>query len=319
MTLEIRHLRLVAAIAAEGGVTRAGHQLHLTQSALSHQLRDLEESLGAPLFERLQKKMVLTPAGERLLRTAHAVLEELRGAEDDIRRAASGREGVIRISTQCYTNYHWLPWRLKAFHRVYPRVEVEVVVNATPEPFKALLEGRLDLAIVSDPVRDRRLVYIPLFSSEHVVIMRPDHPLAGRPFVAAEDFADENLIAYSPLRETTAFLRVLRPAGVVPRCLHQVQLTEAIVEMVKAGLGISVLARWAVAPYLTSGTLVARPLTRRGLTLDWSAALLRSNVRPAYLQEFVRLLAEEPSLSGRPVAVRRSTGTVKHAALPQRA
>src|SRR5215510_4912718 len=109
--LEIRHLRLVAAIAEEGGVTRAGNRLHLTQSALSHQLRDVEDRLGSALFERVGKRMILTDAGERLLRTARVVLDEIHQAEHDIRRASSGRQGVLRIATQCYTNYHWLPNR----------------------------------------------------------------------------------------------------------------------------------------------------------------------------------------------------------------
>jgi LysR family transcriptional regulator for metE and metH len=296
MNLDVRHLRLVAAIASEGGVTRAGNRLHLTQSALSHQLRDLEERLGAPLFDRTQKKMVLTAAGKRLLSTAHSVLEELRQAEDDIRRVVSGREGVIRISTQCYTNYHWLPSRLKAFHRDFPNVEVEVVVEATREPFKALLDGKLDLAIVNEVARDRRLSYSPLFSAEHLVVMRPDHRLASRSFIRAEDFADETLISYGTLEENTAFQRILRPAGIVPRRLQRVQLTEAIIEMVKAGLGISVVSRWALAPQLASGALIARPLTRHGMYCQWSAATFRSKSRPSYLDAFVKLLAEEPTL-----------------------
>src|SRR5262249_1051849 len=191
---------------------------------------------------------------------ARLVLEELRQAEDDVRRVASGREGVIRIATQCYTNYHWLPSRLKAFHRLFPRVDVEVVGDATADPLKALLEGKPDLAIVSELARDRRLIYRPLFSAEYVVVMRPDHRLAKRDFIQPDDFTDETLIAYNTLQENTAFQRILRPAGIVPRHSQRVQLTEAILEMVKAGLGIAVIARWAVAPQIASGALVARPL-----------------------------------------------------------
>ena len=131
MKLDIRHLRLVTAIVDEGGITRAGNRLHLTQSALSHQLREAEENLGVRLFDRLRKKMVLTPAGERLLRSARTVLGELHQAEEEIRRTGEGCRGILRISTECYTNYHWLPARLKLFYRKFPGVEVEVVVEAT--------------------------------------------------------------------------------------------------------------------------------------------------------------------------------------------
>src|SRR5215210_8184117 len=148
MKLEIRHLKLIKAIAREGSVTRAGNRLHLTQSALSHQLRDAEEKLGVQLFTRLNKRMILTPAGERLLSSADAVLDEIKRAEEDIRQIALSREGILRLSTECYTCYHWLPSMLNVFQQKFPRIEVQIVVEATRKPLDALLDGKLDLAIV---------------------------------------------------------------------------------------------------------------------------------------------------------------------------
>jgi LysR family transcriptional regulator for metE and metH len=294
MHLEIRHLKLIAAVAEAGGVTKAGAQLHLTQSALSHQLRDIEEKLGAPLFLRLNKKMVLTQAGERLLRSAQVVLDELHRAEDDVRQIGLSREGVLRLSTECTTCYHWLPSMLKTFNQKHPRVEVRIVVEATNRPIPALLEGKLDLAIVHSRIRDRRLLVKPLFQDEVVVIMKPGHRLATRPYLKAEDFSDEHLIVYTiPKEENMIFRQVLLPAGVSPRDVSHVQLTEAIIEMVKAGLGVSVLARWAITPELESGVLSAVPLTRKGFYRQWSAAMIKSKSLPPYLTEFVRLLAAE--------------------------
>lgn len=292
MKLEIRHLKLIKAIAQEGSVTRAGSRLHLTQSALSHQLRDVEEKLAVSLFTRLNKRMILTPAGERLLASAETVLGELKRTEEDIRQIALSREGILRLSTQCYTCYHWLPSMLKLFQQKYPRTEVQIVVEATRRPIEALLDGKLDLAIVSTPVRNSKLIYKPLFQDELVAIMKPEHPLAARPFLKAQDFADEHLIVYAiPREENLIFQKFLSPAGVVPRRVSQVQLTEAIIEMVRAGLGISVMARWAVAPQLASGALRAVPLTGRGLHRQWSAAMLRNKSAPPYLAAFVELLA----------------------------
>lgn len=298
MNLEIRHLRLVAAVADEGGLTAAANRLHLTQSALSHQLREAEERLGTRLFERLQKRMTPTVAGERLLRSARAVLAELAQAEEEIHKTAGGREGVLRLASECYTNYHWLPGRLRLFHRRFPRVEVQVAVEATKSPFQSLLDGKLDLAIVSSPVRDRRLHFQPLFEAEMVAVMPPSHPLAARPFLRPEDFTNETVMVYTTFEDSSTLRSLLAPAGVVPKHVLTVQLTEAMVEMVKAGMGISVLARWAVAPQLASGGLVARPLTRRGVYREWSAVTLRQRQAPPYLIEFIRLLAEEPSLRG---------------------
>ena len=243
MFLEIRHLRLIEAVAQEGSVTKAGNRLYLTQSALSHQLRDAEEKLGVALFQRLGKKMILTPAGERLLSSAQVVLDEIRRAEEDVRQIALSREGVLRLTTECYTCYHWLPSLLKVFSQRFPRIEVQIVVEATRRPIQTLLDGKLDLAIVSTPVRNSKLLFKPLFQDEMLVVMRPDYPLASRPFLKAEDFSHENLIVYSTLEETMVFQKVLLPAGVAPKHVTQVQLTEAILEMVKNGLGISVMAR----------------------------------------------------------------------------
>src|SRR5215210_2419050 len=197
MNLELRHLRLVRAVAQAGSVTRAANRLHLTQSALSHQLKDAEAEFGTLFFTRVNKRMILTTAGERLLKSAHIVLDEMRRVEEDIRQLRLNREGVLRISTECYTCYHWLPPLLKIFHRDYPRVDVRIVVEATHDPHRALLNGEIDLALVSSPVRNGKLFYKPLFEDELAVIVSNDHPLASQPFVGAEDFIPEHLIIYS--------------------------------------------------------------------------------------------------------------------------
>ncbi|HEV2915174.1 MAG TPA: LysR family transcriptional regulator [Pyrinomonadaceae bacterium] len=292
MKLEIRHLKLIRAIATEGSVTRAGDRLHLTQSALSHQLRDAEEKLGVPLFTRLNKRMILTPAGQRLLNSAESVLDEMKRAEEDIRQIARNGEGVLRLSTQCYTCYHWLPSMLKLFQRKFPRIDVQIMVEATRRPIEALLDGKLDLAIVSSTPRNQKLTYKPLFQDEMVAVMKPDYPLATRPFLRPQDFADQHLLVYAiPREENTIFQKFLTPAGVTPKRVSHVQLTEAVIEMVRAGLGLSVLARWAVAPQLAAGTLHAVPLSSRGLYRKWSAAMLKNKSAPAYLHAFIELLA----------------------------
>src|ERR1051326_328295 len=129
--LEIRHLKLLASVAEHGSVTEAGRRLHVTQSALSHQLRDAEEKLGTALFLRLGRKMVLTPAGEKMLICARKVLDEMHGAEGQITGLNGSTRGVIRVSTECYTCYHWLPPVLKKFHAKFPGVEVNIVLEAT--------------------------------------------------------------------------------------------------------------------------------------------------------------------------------------------
>lgn len=292
LTLDVRHLSLVHEIAATGSVTRAAERLHLTQSALSHQLRHIESRLGLQLFLRLGKKMVLTPAGDRVLASSRRVLDEIRRAEDDLRVMAQHGKGVLRLCTQCNTGYHWLPPLLQSFHRKYPGVDVRIAVEATRRPLEALLEGAIDLAVVTSSVSDKRLIATPLFDDELVAVVAPSHPFAKRASVDPQDFADEHLIIYSADRaDSYTFSRILTPAGVEPARISQVPLTEAILELVKAGLGVSVMARWAVEPAIRSGEVRAVRVTRRGVFRSWTAVTLKDRAEPKWQREFIALLA----------------------------
>jgi len=304
VNLDVRHLKLIVAVTEEKSVTRAGEALHLTQSALSHQLREIEDKLGTRLFLRMNKKMILTQAGERLLQTARHVLDEMKRAEEHISKMAANQLGTLRISTECHTCYHWLPDVMKEFRRKCPGVEVKILAEATHRPIQALLQGKLDLGIVSSVHRDKRLGYRALFEDEFVAVMSTDHPLVERPYLAAADFADQNVILYVEPEESTLFQKILNPAGVTPARVSTVPLTEAIIEMVKAGLGISALARWAVEEQISTGKIVARPITRKGLRRQWQAVTIKQDMTPAYVDEFIDLLSRPAMPLGKPGIVR---------------
>ena len=279
MDLEVRHLQLIAAVADVGSLTRAGDRLHLTQSALSHQLRDIEARLGAPLFLRVGKRLVLTPAGERLLASARDILERLERAEHDIREMSRDRAGLLRITTECYTCYHWLPPLLLHYRRTFPRVEVRIDV-------------KIDLAVVSSPVADRRLATRAVFEDELVVVASRRHRFAQQTHVKLADMRDETLFVYPPKEESSVLQNTLLPGGAAPARVEEVLLTEAIVELVKAGLGVAVLARWAVQPVVDAGAVVARPLTARGLHREWRVAMPKDLARADYVVEFAALLEQ---------------------------
>jgi len=289
--LGLPHLKLVRAIVREGGITKAALRLHLTQPALSHQLKDAEERLGTRLFLRQGRRLVPTAAGERLVRAAEAVLSELGAAEEDLRGLGRGQEGLIRVSTECYTTYHWLPAALRDFEQRFPAVAVEIVVEATRRPLAALVEGRLDVAIVSRPSRNRDVACRKLFDDEMVVVLSPGHRLAAGRFVRPEEIARETLLLYAiPVEQSDLFQRVLIPAGISPARLVRVELTEAILELVRAGQGIAVLARWSVAPDLAAGRLVGRRLGPRGLRRSWYVATLKRHAGLPHLADFVGLI-----------------------------
>jgi LysR family transcriptional regulator for metE and metH len=288
--LEVRHLRLVAAVASAGSLTRAGDHLHLTQSALSHQLRDIESRLGTALFLRVGKRLVLTPAGERLLESATDVLERLERTERDIRAMGHERGATLRITTECYTCYHWLPPLLLRYRRTFPKVEVRIDVEATHQPLEMLLAGKIDLALMSTPVRDRRLVSSRVFDDELVLIASKQHRFAGQTRVRLAQMRDETLFVYPPKEESGPLQNVLLPAGAVPAAVQEVQLTEAITELVKAGLGVAILARWAVQPLIDAGSIVGRALPARGMHRVWSAVMRKEFARSDYVSEFIDLL-----------------------------
>jgi len=293
--LDVAHLDLVCAVADERSLTRAAEKLHLTQSALSHRLKEAERILRRPLFSRSRSGMELTAAGQRLHASARRITADLAAAEKEILSASPSPEGPLRISTECYTCYHWLPGAVASFQRRFPSVDVEVVVDATRAPIPALLAGKIDLAIVSDPVGNRKVRLDPLFEDALVVAMAPSHRLARRAHVDAKDFAGETLITYRVEKEDlTVYQRVLKPAGVSPARWVRMELTEAILEMVRAGQGIAVVAGWAAAPAVRAGGIVVRPLTRAGVQRQWSAATLRRRSPPPHLAEFVSALAASP-------------------------
>lgn len=292
MKLEIRHLKLIEAVSEEQSVTRASERLFLTQSALSHQLLDIESSLGIALFHRLNKKMILTQAGERVLHSAKRILADLEQTEVDLKRIMTNKHGALRISTACYTCYNWLPVILKNFKQKFPNIEVKIVVEATRNPIPVLLEGKLDIAIINCPDSDKRLVYEPIFEDEMLVIMSPNNPLATRDYIRAKDFNGQNYFAYTDLSENTVYQKLLKQNDVKFASASQVQLTEAIIEMAKADLGIAVLAKWAVARKYLEGGIVAKPLTKQGFYLQWYVAYLKSDLVPTYFREFIDQISE---------------------------
>jgi len=297
--LEVRHLRLVRAIAEEGGPTRAAARLHLTQSAVSHQLAELEGRLGVPLFARVRRKLHLTPAGNRVFETARTVLAELARTERELHRAGGHERAVVRVAVECFTAYHWLPAVIAGLATTAPPVDVRIVAEATREPVAALLGGSLDLALVSSPVRDRHLVCAPLFADEWTVILAPDHPLAARPFVTATELGRETLFAHDAPRADVERLRDLISAerAAMPRVVA-VPLTCALVDLVAAGVGVAIVSRWAVAPAVARGDIVARRLTRRGLAERWSAIYRRDAEARLPLARFAELVAA--AAGGRP-------------------
>ena len=295
--MEIRYLRLIKAIVEEGSITRAMDVLHLSQSALSYQLKEAELQVGTLVFYRRNKKLILTPVGKKLYAMANKVLKELDIAESEIKKMMNGENGIIRISTECYTSYHWLPAVLKKFSNEFPNVEIEIVFEATHRPIEKLIEGELDLAITSNPEHIEQVEFIQLFSDEMLAIVSNQHPWAKRDYVEAEDFQDVTLIIHSlPLDTVSIFRTQLTPKGIDPKKLIVLPLTEASIELVKANMGVIVLANWALIPYLNN-EIKAIKINKEGFFRQQYIARIRDREYPVFYDYFIKFLREEIKLN----------------------
>jgi LysR family transcriptional regulator for metE and metH len=297
--LDVRHLHLMLAIEETGSVTRAAELLGLTQPALSRQIREAERRLGTSLYERVNKRLRLTPAGDCLLQSAKRILRDLDRAESDAMEFPLAPQSMVRIAIGAYPWHLWLPRFLTGAGTKLEGIEIEMVKFAGHRAVQALLQNEIDLAIAAGPLDGRGLRAFPLFEDELVAILPPGHALASKAVLEAADFADQVFVTYGPTYEKGYETdRVLRPANVWPRKLVKVDQTEGIAAMVAAGLGVSVLSRWAVAAHAQAGRLALARVTAAGLPIAWRAVVRRgereSGAAVRLAQELARWCGEDP-------------------------
>ncbi len=293
--LELSHLLLVEAVARAGTVTRAAEDLHVTQPAVSHRLRELEERLKVKLFRRAGRRMVPTAEGARVLETARELLPELERLEGEITAHREGRRGALRVATECYFCYSWLPSTFRQLREALPNVDIQIVPEATRNPLAALRERTLDVAILFNLPDDSRLSTRELFRDETIALVPESHPLARRSFLNARDFEGLTLVCHfsDPDRQDPLERDVLAPARVKLGGVLEMRVTVAVLEMVRAGLGIGVMPRWALPDRrVPSGLRIVR-ITRQGLFRTWHIAVRREDVGRPATDALVRLLADQ--------------------------
>ena len=224
MNLRSQDLDLVRCIADSGSLTAAATRLHISQSAVSQRLGNLQERAGVKFFERVDGRMQLTRIGERAHVAATRVAAELRAAEQEIDALSSARDQQLRITTECYTCYRWLPFVVRDMRERFSRLAVDVVPEATDTPCESLLADRIDVALVSNSIADARLTEQNLFTDELMAVMSIDHPLANFEFLHPEQFAEQTLILYTGKRHAVVD-KILTPAGVQAGEIIQVRIT----------------------------------------------------------------------------------------------
>ena len=291
--MDIKHLRLVKEVSENGSLTKAASKLYLSQSALSHQLKEIESQLGTSLFHRINKKLVLTHAGKLVLDSAGRVLTDIEDTTISIKKLIEGNHGNIKVATECYSCYHWLPSLMYAYNKEFPNVDIDIHPEHGISPLEKLLEGKLDVAIINEYKEDSNFQYTRLISDDMIALVHESHPWASKDYVDAEDFESQQVIIHSyPLESVTLFRDLLIPQHISPRKIIPIQYTEAAIEMVRARMGVQVIAHWIVAPALQSGTLKAVRVTKSGLRRSWYAVTLKRDTQPQYLENFVAHLKD---------------------------
>jgi len=294
MHIEFRHLRSVRAIHECGGLARAADQLNITQSALSHQIKGLEEQAGVELFVRRSKPMKLSSAGLRLLRLANQVLPEVEKLEAEFDGLRDGSSGRLHIAIECHACFEWLFPVLEQFRKNWPDVDVDIRPGLAFDAMPALQKEDVDLVVSSDPENLPNVSFSHLFDYAPVFVAASSHPLAQKGFVEAEDFRGETLITYPVERSRLdVFSQLLTPAKVEPGAVRQAELTAVILLLVASNRGVSVLPDWVVREVKYNSDYVTRPITEQGLTRALFAATRTEDLEKPYMQDLIQLAGEE--------------------------
>lgn len=286
--IELRHLKTLVALRDTGSLVEAAERVFLTQSALSHQLKDLETRIGCSLFMRKTRPVRFTAAGRRLLKLADDVLVSVHNAEQDIARLAGGESGRIFMAIECHSCFEWLLPAINEYREHWPDVELDIASGFHFAPLPALARGDLDLVITADPIAELDLAYLPLFSYEAQLALPRDHELVDKPWIEPADLAREVLICYPVDRNRLdIFSSFLEPAGVEPLRVRNAELTTMMIQLVASGRGLTCLPNWALHEYREQDYVVVKSLGEEGVWPTLYAAVRADQQTAAFIEGFV--------------------------------
>ncbi len=294
MYIEFRHLRTIKAIHDQGGLARAADVLNITQSALSHQVKALEDQVGMELFLRRSKPLKLSKAGHKLLKLAEEILPRVEAVEMDFSETIDGKAGRLHIAIECHACFDWLFPVLEQFRKSWGQVDVDIRPSLAFDALPALQREEVDVAISDDPEAIAGISFIPLFDYEPTFICATDHPLAQKDYIVAEDLRDQILITY-PEDKTRldVYTELLTPAKIEPKALRQIELTAVIMLLVASNRGVSVLPDWVVANEQYGHDFVTKRITKNGVSRRLFAAVRDADIELGYIQDFVKYTKDQ--------------------------
>ncbi len=296
--LERAHLSIVREVERQGSLTAAAGVLCLTQSALSHSMRKLEQTLGTDIWVREGRSLRLTQAGHYLLAVAERLLPQLDRAEERLRQYAKGERGALRIGMECHPCYQWLLKVVAPYLARWPDVDVDVSQKFQFGGIGALLGYEIDLLVTPDPLYKPGLRFEAVFDYEQVLVVGRDHALASAAHVEPRQLSDEVLITYPVETDRLdIFSLFLQPAGISPRRHKVIETTDIMLQMVASGRGVAALPRWLVQEYVDKLAIVPVRLGRRGIAKQIFVGAREADVSIDYVGGFLEL-ARQPTAGG---------------------
>lgn len=284
--IELKHLKTLTSLRDTGSLTATATSLHLTQSALSHQIKDLESRIGGQLFLRKTRPVKFTSEGEILLKLADEILPKLAKAENEIASLKEDVNGRLHMAIECHSCFQWLMPALREYQVAWPSVTLDFSSGFGFEPLPALMNGELDLVITSDIQPRSEVHYEPLFDFEMRLVTATNHPLAEKRFIEPQDLSHETMLSYPVQKNRLDVVKhFLQPAGIEPAKWKQADNTLMLVQMVSAGLGVAALPNWAISEFSRQGLITSIPLGG-GLWRRLFAATRHSDRNKRYLQAF---------------------------------
>lgn len=284
------HFTVIREVHERGSLSAAARALHLTQSALSHTVRKLEEQLGAPIWYREGRNLRPTQIGEYLLSVAYRILPQLAQAEERIAQMANGERGTLRIGMECHPCYQWLLKIVSPYLAAFPHVDVDVKQKFQFGGIGALFSYEIDVLVTPDPLFKKELTFEPVFDYEQVLVVGPEHPLRSAPYAKPEDLARETLITYPvEVDRLDVFSQFLTPAGASPKRHKPIETTDIMLQMVESGRGVAALPRWLVEEYASKLDIAPVKLGKRGIKKQIFLCIRKADAEISYLGAFLEL------------------------------
>ena len=296
-TLERIHLTLLREVHRQGSLTAAARSLGLTQSALSHTVRKLEQQLGTPIWERQSRGLKLTAAGDQLLVLAQRLLPQFEHAEHLLAQIARGERGTLRIGMECHPCYQWLLTIVEPYLKAFPDVDLDVKQKFQFGGIGALFGHEIDMLVTPDPLRRKGLHFEPVFEYEQVLVVGKAHAFAGRSYVVPAELEKETLITYPvALERLDVYSQFLLPAGSVPKRHQTIETTDIMLQMVASGRGVAALPRWLVTEYQGKMQVVPVRLGRNGIAKQIFLGVRVTDIGIDYISAFTKLAKSKRKL-----------------------